>query len=295
MLFPVMCILTASLLWMAAAQMFGHLSRTTDVVTINLYKVFLSVLYFGVTLLVWGGHWPNLKSTLCFMASGVMGLAVADIIMFYSFAKIGTARSLMVSSLGPSLIGVLAWFLLSRPTTPLQAAGLLCLMFCLFTLSQEYPDRRRAQTKFLLMAVAAYSIEATGVVMTKMGFELDTSVQAVEACFLRGIGGGIAMLVIAAVRHKKDMFRKGQTIPLKAFMGVCFIGSFLNLLIYLHGLKMIPQPAVAAGLGSMTPVYASIYEHWRDKQWPTRKFLLAVLFMILGAGTSVYEILLHQP
>ena len=60
------------------------------------------------------------------------------------------------------------------------------------------------------------------------------------------------------------------------------IGTWLALFLWLKAIGLPGHPAVIAALGSLSPFYASIYEHTKSRSLPNRYFFCALLCMLLG-------------
>jgi drug/metabolite transporter (DMT)-like permease len=58
-----------------------------------------------------------------------------------------------------------------------------------------------------------------------------------------------------------------------------FLGTFLALFFYLKALSL-ENAAIVAAVSLCAPVFSSIYEHIRDKQWPRYEFVGALGLMI---------------
>lgn len=285
----ILAVLCSSFCWTISTQIFSHVGRQISIFRLNLYKSLFSFSLFVMLVLItrpdphfYYNLWlHNPKVILFLLISGISGYALGDLFIFKSFAKMGAARTLMIQAFEPTMIAVYTYLITGLTLPSKKISGLLFLVLCLIFLSQDKKQRFPFQWTTAALAFVGISLDSFGVVMSKMAFEAAPELTSGQANVVR-IAIAIPVLALLTKGAGRPLSLTGIT---KRQITLLFIGSaigtFLALLLYLYAISK-EQAAVIAGLGSLAPLYASTYEHIRDKIFPSKFFFLAVASMITG-------------
>lgn len=166
--------------------------------------------------------------------------------------------------------------------------GIFFIFICIFFLSLDKLEGIDFRWKYAFVALIGFTLDATGIVISKQAFELSPELSSSTANTYRIL---VAVILLAAVNlsqgiplSTKDLGRK--TIGLLLISSLT--GTFLALLLWMQAIKN-GDPTVIAALGSLTPVYSAIYDYSIRKIWPSRYFFIALLCMGIGAAILIRQ------
>lgn len=123
----------ANLAFSTSTIFFSYFSRKFSSFWINQAKVLIALLCFTVACAV-SGVWVeiNLTSFLYLFLSGLMGLCLGDLLLFKAFPTLGPARTLVMFSFGPLILGLYGFFFLNQLFTFNQTLAVICMIICIF-------------------------------------------------------------------------------------------------------------------------------------------------------------------
>ena len=280
---PFVAAFISSLFWAISTQVYSKMVNKLSVYRFNLYKSVIAIICFSTaSYFMTGTLLAPIETIPWLLLSGFLGFMLADLFIFYSFAKNGPARTLMLSAFAPSIIGIHSYFLLGK-TLPLgKIIGLIFLVICLCFLGLERSRRGNFSIKVAILAFIGINIEAVGLVLSKKAFMMAPEMSFMTANFYRVIPAVVILPFLVYFKNIKigigDLSSKTKFSILSSSM----LGTFLALYFYLYAVSHYGHPSIIAGLGSLAPIYASIYEHWKDKKYPNRYFIGAIVSMIAG-------------
>ncbi len=290
---PYILITTASLLWVVATQFYAKIGRAIPIYRFNFYKTCIAFTLFLTGALLSGKVWVKPEVLPYLIFSGLVGYALADLFIFYGFAKIGPARTLMITSFEPSLIALFTYIFFAQSITLGKMSGIFMVILCLYFLALEKKKSKEVfhkdDLKLLLWIFLGMNLEALGTTFSKQAFNLDPELTSTTANVYRLLPAFI-LLPLVNRYYKCSLSIKDLSFNLKR--NIIFsstIGTWLALLIYLKAIALPDHPAVIAALGSLSPFYASIYEHFKEKSLPNRYFFAALLCMLMGIFLIVFS------
>lgn len=167
----------ASALWTATSLFFTAASRRLGVTVVNGGRIILAVGLLTLTYrLTSGAWWPALQGAqLAYLAaSGIVGLAIGDQALFYSFLDIGPRRASLVMTTAPLFAAIFGWFALGEVLRPAAWIGVgVCVAGIAWVISERGgaaagfdPAReRRGYGLALIYAVC----QAGGMLLSKQG------------------------------------------------------------------------------------------------------------------------------
>lgn len=280
---PFVAAFISSLFWAISTQVYSKMVNKLSVYRFNLYKSIIAIVCFSTASYFMAGTLLAPVATIPWLLlSGFLGFMLADLFIFYSFAKNGPARTLMLSAFAPSIIAIHAYFILGK-TLPLgKVIGLIFLVVCLCFIGLERSRRGNVSVKVAILAFIGINIEAIGVVLTKKCFIMAPEMSAMTVNFYRVIPAVLILPFLVRFKNIKIGIGDLSTKTKLSILGSSLLGTFLALYFYLYAISHYGHPSIIAGLGSLAPIYASIYEHWRDKKYPNRYFIGAIVSMLIG-------------
>lgn len=263
--------LLAPLAWSVAVILFRKAEGVPPEV-MNFFKNSVAAVLLGLTMLALGTPLPDrsARDWIAVAGSGLLGLAIADTLLFAGLARIGAARLAVVDTVyAPTvmLLSVIAlgeritgWFFVGAVAV-LSGVALATVEPGALSRPSDAPgsaeaDARAELRKGMLYAWAAITLTAAGVVLVKRPLE---SSDLVEATWSRLVAGVVGQAIWLTLRGQMGRVARAMIDPQvwRAMLPATMIGTWLSLLLWLGGFKWAPA-SVAAVLNQMATVYILI-------------------------------------
>ena len=283
--FPYFLAIASNLCFGTASIGFSHFAKHRSSFWINQLKVSVAILGFVLAFLIFEKPIAVHPSALfCLLLSGFLGLCIGDLFLFRAFTTLGAARTLVIYSFEPFLVGIYGFLFLSQSLNFYQGLAIACMIACVLTFLLE---RNRTTGKWDLHSFAyaflGVVFDASGIMLTRQAFELTPNLGSFEANSIRAIGAIIGFLALRPASYSK-LWKDLNTMPVKTrrlALGSCFLGTFISLSLYLQALKTA-HVATLTAIAITGPVWVSLIEHIRDRTWPNRYLWIAFLFFLAG-------------
>lgn len=276
--------LTANLFFSSASMVFSIYSRRFSPAWINQFKIAVALACFVIAALVTGFTSISFSAVGLLVLSGVIGLCVGDMLLFKAFTTLGAARSLLLFSFQPLLLGLYGWFFLGQGITTGQLSAVACMVACLFAFVLER-NRQIGQWDFksFLWAFAGICLDAVGVMLTRSAYELTPEMGSMQVNVIRTLGAIVAFIAInpksyAGIWRDFVVMRKRER---SLLLIACICGTFVSLSLYLTALKYAHVASLTA-VAITGPVWVSILECLWERKLPNRYLTIAFLFFLLG-------------
>lgn len=277
-----LAVFISSLLWAISTQVYSKMVNRLSVTRFNFYKSLVGFICFLASAFFIGEIFAPREAVPWLLWSGFLGFFLADLFIFYSFAKNGPARTLMLAAFEPSIVAVYSYFILGKVLPLSKVVGLLFLILCLCFMALERKRRGTLSFYVAILAFIGINIEALGVVFSKKAFMIAPLMSPMTANLYR-VAPAVVILLIYNHFKRVKMGVSDLNFKVKnSILVSTFLGTFLALYFYMYALAHYDHPSIIGGIGNLAPIYASIYEHWRDKKYPNRYFIGAILSMIAG-------------
>lgn len=254
------CALLAPLAWATAVILFKRSGRASPA-SLNLFKNAFAFVLLSASLWFAGTDIPRdrpLEDWLRLAVSGVLGLAIADTLLFAALARIDAARLAAVDTLySPIVVALSVMFLGEIPTASfLVGAAAVVAGIAIATVRRGFPDAQRhvwAGTAFAISAIAGTAI---GVVIAK---PVLVRSDLLEVTWTRMCFGLLVQTAwIAATGRLNEARRAFRPSPLwRTLVPASFFGAFLSLLLWLGAFKWA-SASVAAVLTQLATVYVLV-------------------------------------
>ncbi len=281
--------LASPMAWALAVVMFRKSGETLPPFELNLLKNGFSLFLMALTLaggaLIFGGGWPSFSVTdyAIMLASGVLGMALADTLYLRTLYLVGAGRTGVIGSLlSPFVILVSALYLGERLTTGQWGGFMLVMAGILVVTLKRYQTEVTAEDlrTGLVLGVIAMAIMAVGVVMVKPLLEQGPFLWVVA---IRLAGGVIAMLVVVALRRNWTQviaaYREPQPWAMTLF--ACFLGGFGGSVLWLAGYKLIPA-SEASIYNEAQVIFMVLFAWWFLKEPLNARKIAGVLLTLAG-------------
>jgi drug/metabolite transporter (DMT)-like permease len=281
--------LASPMAWALAVVMFRKSGETLPPFELNLLKNGFSLLLMALTLvggaLIFGGGWPRFSALDygIMLASGVLGMALADTLYLRTLNLVGAGRTGVIGSLlSPFVILVSALYLGERLTAGQWGGFMLVMAGILVVTLKRYQTEVTSEDLRLGLAlgVVAMAIMAIGVVMVKPLLEQGPFLWVVA---IRLAGGVVAMLAVVAIRRNWNQviaaYREPQPWAMTLF--ACFLGGFGGSVLWLAGYKLIPA-SEASIYNEAQVIFMVLFAWWFLKEPLNARKIAGVLLTLAG-------------
>jgi drug/metabolite transporter (DMT)-like permease len=256
----VACALLAPLAWAVAVILFKRSDRATPA-SLNLFKNAFGFVLLSITLAAWGIGLPAdrpVSDWLRLAVSGLLGLAIADTLLFAALARIDAARLAVVDTLYAPTVVLLSVILLGERPTQYFAIGASAVVagIAIATIRIGSPSARGRLWTGMLFGAGAIAGTALGVVIAKPVLERSDLLEVTWTRLCVGLIGQVAWI---AARGQLAEAR-GAFVPSalwRTLVPAAFMGTYVSLILWLGGYKWA-DASVAAVLNQLATVYVLI-------------------------------------
>ncbi|UCC80697.1 MAG: DMT family transporter [Candidatus Zixiibacteriota bacterium] len=276
-----------AIVWASAVILFKKSGETVHPVALNFFKNLLAMVLLVPTVYFFEG-WIfegfTSDEIILLLASGALGIGVADTLFFRSLNLLGAGLSAIVDCLySPSII-FLAFLWVGERLGILQIIGVAMIISAVLTITRAdksgFIGRRNLLLGILWGALAMFAM-AVGIVMIKPLLNRSPLLPLSE---IRLFGGGIilAIVLIFHPRRRKiatpHLTRRGWTYLLTS----SFLGAYCALLLWLAGMKYT-QASIAAALNQTSNIFIFIFAALFLKEPITRRRVIGIILGVAGA------------
>jgi len=257
-------ILTA-ICWTLTAVFFSLAGKEVGSLIVNRVRLLLAVVFLT------SAHWLLLGSPVPLHAeperwfwlslSGIIGLAVADALLFQSYMWIGPRLGMLLMSVAPVVAALLAWLFLGETLGLWQIAGILLTVGGIAWVVMEDNGSGISPTdksKFLwgiLFGLGAGTGQAIGLITAKKG--LGGDFPALSGNLIRMLAAATVIWVFAIARGQggitlKRVFSR-HPLTLKIVSGT-FFGPFIGVWLSLLAVQLT-HVGIASTLMALSPIF----------------------------------------
>ena len=278
--------LAANLCFSSATIVFSQMIPRTSILWVNAFKALVATLACGIGL-VWAN--PQLsvlsfQSLVLFLTSGLVGLNFADIFLLGAFVRLGPARTLLMYGFQPFFLSLGGYFALGQPLSIEMIAGVSLMFLCLICVSYEkYRQAGRWEFKGLFLALSGVFLDASGVLMSRMGMEGAEELPTLVPHFFRSVGalGGFLFIGLFVPLRVVELWR-GLTRNERFWItAASFWGTFLSLWLWLTAIRSGHLGSLAS-ISMTGPFFAGVFEHILQRRLPNLIYLFAFIFFASG-------------
>ena len=106
------------LCWTVSVQFFGAASKEVGSIPVNIIRIFIALILFGIFLFVRDGalvpiHFPA-HAWFYLGLSGIVGFFIGDIFLFKVFVELGPRVAMLVHSLAAPAAAIIGWLFLKE-------------------------------------------------------------------------------------------------------------------------------------------------------------------------------------
>jgi len=284
--------LATALSWASAVVLFKKSGEHLDAVDLNTFKSVVALVLLAATFPAAGVPFLPAAPTghlVLLLASGVLGIAIADTLFFQSLSLLGAARSAIVDCLYAPFVVIasVAW-LGERPSPRALLGGVLVVSAVLLTRAREvsFDLAPRDLRRGILLGALSMACTAVAIVAVK---PLLPGYPVLWTTSVRLLGGALGLLSFALVRKRKRRTLR-LLVPQPAWRVAipgAVLGNYVALLLWVAGFKY--GEATSAAILNQTStlfivVLAAVFLRERFTGWHA----LATGLAFVGAAVVVW-------
>ena len=174
----------------------------------NKFKALIALIGFTIVLLFSGESvFPAQKTIALLIFSGILGLGIGDTFLLKSFVSIGPGRTLVLFGFQPVILGILGYLVLNQKLEQGKLIGVFFCIACVLVLSIEGRKSTGSwQFKGILFAFLGMFLDASGLILTRYAFDMDSELTVTQSNVIRVIGAFVVYFVLSAKSASKKLF-----------------------------------------------------------------------------------------
>ncbi|GJM09011.1 MAG: hypothetical protein DHS20C11_12870 [Lysobacteraceae bacterium] len=256
--------LGSAILWAAAVINFKRSGETMSPFSLNLVKnLIATTLMLPTALLIDGLNFPVLSADqwLLLIASGVVGIGVADQMYFMALNRIGASRTGIAASLFSPSVVMLSVVFLGESLTAWQLSGLVSVVGGIMLISYRSNAREIESASQLrsgiLIAGGAVFLMALCIVAIKHIIESQPFMWVVETRLAAGVLG---MLLVAALRGRLKQVQAELRAPhhWRRIVIASVFGTYLAMMAFMGGYRYT-DASVASVLNETAAMFIMLF------------------------------------
>lgn len=279
--------LLAAVVWAFAVILFKKSGETVHPIALNFFKSILAMVLLVPTIFLFGEPVRGLFSTneyLLLLASGALGIGLADTFFFKSLNLLGAGLSAIVDCLySPFIIGLsVLW--LAETLNLLQVAGVMMIISAVLTIRKANDKGKISRHDLLwgiIWGVMAMGTMAVGIVMIKPLLNRSPLLWLTEVRII----GGVATLALVLLFHpgRREIARPHLTSRGWIYLiSGSFLGGFLSMIVWLAGMKFT-MASIAAALNQTSNIFIFIFAAIFLKEPITPRRTAGIVLGVAGA------------
>jgi drug/metabolite transporter (DMT)-like permease len=254
--------LLTAVCWTLSAIFFEKAGRRTGSLSVNIIRIFLGIIFLGITTLFTRGMFFPMDATaynwFWLGLSGIVGFFLGDLFLFKSYTLIGSRTSQLVMSLAPMITAVIGWFFLQEILSLKSIAGIV------------------VSVSGIMIAVAGKKLKL------KKGMG---DYDAVAATQIRAIFGfaAFALLVTFVGRWRRVFMAARDRTGMKAITIGTVFGPFIGVSLSLYAVQHT-ETGIASTLMALVPIFIILPTAIMFKEKITARQVIGAVISIAGAS-----------
>lgn len=295
--------------WTITALAAEVASKRLGSLQLNVVRMFLSLLFLGLTLWWFTGYpfplFAGAEAWFWLSLSGLVGYVLGDYCLFNSYILIGSRFGQLFMTLAPPVAALAGWIMLGERLTLLALMGMLVTLTGIgISVFNKQSGGNNAHAKFtlklplkgVLFGIGAGIGQGVGLVLSKVGMnhyeqtipagmEAVTDMLPFASTYIRAITGAFGFLAVMVWQGKLHTLlptvtnRKGMHAACWATIMGPFIGVSLSLMAVQY-----TEAGIASTLMALTPVLILWPAHLMFGQKVTTKEILGAIISVIGVS-----------
>jgi drug/metabolite transporter (DMT)-like permease len=261
-------------------------------VSMNLFKNTVAIGLLSLTMWALGVHVPTDRAWVDWfrlVASGVIGLSIADTLLFEGLRRVGAAQVAVVDTVYAPLMVLLSWLFLAEQPAPTFLLGGVAVIGGVSLASLDvraaFVKGDREGMLGMLFVLGSIVGTASGVILSKPVLEQS---DLFEVTWTRLVAGTIALGLWTTLRREwgeaSVAFR--PQLAWKTLLPGTLFGTYLSLLFWLGGFKW-GDASVAAVLNQLATVYILVLARTLLGETLGRRQIAGASLAVVGAVVIV--------
>ncbi|HHT34268.1 MAG TPA: DMT family transporter [Bacteroidales bacterium] len=277
--------LLTAVCWMFSAIFFEKAGRRTGSLSVNIIRIFLGILFLGITTLFTRGMFFPMDATaynwLWLGLSGIVGFFLGDLFLFKSYILIGSRTSQLVMSLAPMITAVIGWFFLQEILSLKSIAGIVVSVTGIMIAVAGKNLKLNIPLRGFLYALGGALGQAVGLILSKKGMG---DYDPIAATQIRAIFGFVAfaLLVTFVGRWRRVFMTLRDKTGMKAITIGTVFGPFIGVSLSLYAVQHT-ETGIASALMALTPIFIIIPTAIMFKEKITARQVIGAIISIGGA------------
>lgn len=277
--------LLTAVCWMLSAIFFEKAGRCTGSLSVNIIRIFLGILFLGITTLFTRGMFFPMDATaynwVWLGLSGIVGFFLGDLFLFKSYILIGSRTSQLVMSLAPMITAVIGWFFLQEILSLKSIAGIVVSVTGIMIAVAGKNLKLNIPLRGFLYALGGALGQAVGLILSKKGMG---DYDPIAATQIRAIFGFVAfaLLVTFIGRWRRVFMTLRDKTGMKAITIGTVFGPFIGVSLSLYAVQHT-ETGIASALMALTPIFIIIPTAIMFKEKITARQVIGALISIGGA------------
>lgn len=277
--------LLTAVCWMFSAIFFEKAGRRTGSLSVNIIRIFLGILFLGITTLFTRGMFFPMDATaynwVWLGLSGIVGFFLGDLFLFKSYILIGSRTSQLVMSLAPMITAVIGWFFLQEILSLKSIAGIVVSVGGIMIAVAGKKLKLNIPLRGFLYALGGVLGQAVGLILSKKGMG---DYDPIAATQIRAIFGFVAfaLLVTFVGRWRRVFMTLRDKTGMKAITIGTVFGPFIGVSLSLYAVQHT-ETGIASALMALTPIFIIIPTAIMFKEKITARQVIGALISIGGA------------
>lgn len=272
--------------WTFSALYFEKAGHKVGSLSVNVIRIFLAVVFLGITLLFTQGSFFPIGATFenwfWLGLSGVIGFFIGDLLLFQSYVVIGSRTSQLVMSLAPMLTAVIGWFFLSEILSLQSIIGIIVSVTGVIIAVSGKRLKLNIPLKGFLFALGGALGQALGLLLSKKGMG---DYDPLAATQIRAIFGFISffILILYLKRFNRVVLAIKDISSMRAITIGTIFGPFIGVALSLFAIQRT-HTGVASALMALTPIIIIIPSFLMFKERITTQQVVGAFISIAGAA-----------
>ncbi len=282
----IMSFITA-VVWAMAVIFFKKSGETVHPIGLNMFKNTLAMLLFIPTLWIFGA--PLFRPVpyteyLLLIASGALGIGIADTLFFMSLNRLGAGMTAIVDCLYSPFIIFLSFMWLGEAMSIWQIIGVVMILSAVLIVTRR-KGRGKIPPRDLLLGiifgVVAMACMAVGIVMIKPLLNRSPLLWATEV----RLWGGVVILGPLILLHPQRRQIVSSVFSTKSWgytITGSFLGAYVAMILWLTGFKYT-QASIASALNQTSNIFLFVFAALFLKEMINTQRIVALVLGVAGA------------
>lgn len=278
--------LLTAVCWTLSAIFFEKAGRRVGSLSVNILRLFLGILFLGITTLFTRGMFFPKDATLYNWVwlgiSGIIGFFLGDLFLFKSYTIIGSRTSQLVMSLAPMITAAIGWFFLDEILSVKSILGIFVSVSGIMLAVAGKGLKLNVPLHGFLYALGGATGQALGLILSKKGMG---DYDAVAATQIRAIFGFFSfLLLITFLNRWRRVFRTvSDGTSMKAITVGTIFGPFIGVALSLYAVQHT-ETGIASTLMALVPIFIIVPTAFMFKEKITARQVIGALVSIAGGS-----------